>query len=85
LRFIRLEDDKRIQDRAGTSTKSDYKQGSSFKNNKSKPYTRTDNHNVHADEEDEDDEDYPLISEYCFSVDTGGLMLDLQGLGEKAR
>ena len=37
-------------------------------------------------EEDEDnDEDYPKLTEYCFSVDTAGLMFAMQDLGEKAR
>ncbi|KAJ0782054.1 hypothetical protein HanLR1_Chr01g0003741 [Helianthus annuus] len=68
LRFIRLEDDKRIQERQVGSSKQE-KQGSSFKSNKFKSYNRTDNQNVHAVDQEEDDEDYPPISEYCFSVD----------------
>ncbi|KAJ0874581.1 putative retrotransposon gag domain, aspartic peptidase domain superfamily [Helianthus annuus] len=76
LRFIRLEDDKRIQER---------QVGSSFKNNKFKSYHRNDNQNVHAVDQEEDDEDYPPISEYCFSVDNHELILAMQNLGEKAR
>ncbi|KAJ0681164.1 hypothetical protein HanPI659440_Chr16g0632671 [Helianthus annuus] len=67
LRFIRLEDDKRIQERLAGSSKQE-KQGSSFKNNKFKSYDKSDNQNVHAVEQEEDDDDYPPISEYCFSV-----------------
>ncbi|KAJ0480897.1 putative retrotransposon gag domain-containing protein [Helianthus annuus] len=66
LRFIRLEDDKRIQERQVGSSKQE-KQGSSFKNNKFKSYHRNDNQNVHAIDQEEDHEDYPPISEYCFS------------------
>ncbi|KAF5773503.1 putative retrotransposon gag domain, aspartic peptidase domain superfamily [Helianthus annuus] len=84
LRFIRLEDDKRIQERQVRSSKQE-KQGSSFKSNKFKSYNRTDNQNVHAVDQDEDDEDYPPISEYCFSVDNHELILAMQNLGEKAR
>ncbi|KAF5764919.1 putative retrotransposon gag domain-containing protein [Helianthus annuus] len=65
LRFIRLEDDKRIQERQVGSSKQE-KQGSSFKSNRFKSYNRTDNQNVHAVDQEEDDEDYPPISEYCF-------------------
>ncbi|KAJ0681775.1 putative retrotransposon gag domain-containing protein [Helianthus annuus] len=84
LRFIRLEDDKRIQERQVGSSKQE-KQGSSFKSNKFKSYHRNDNQNVHAVDQEEDDEDYPPISEYCFSVDNHELILAMQNLGEKAR
>ncbi|KAF5802492.1 putative aspartic peptidase domain superfamily [Helianthus annuus] len=84
LRFIRLEDDKRIQERQVGSSKQE-KQGSSFKNNKFKSYHRNDNQNVHVVDQEEDDEDYPPISEYCFSVDNHELILAMQNLGEKAR
>ncbi|KAM0025726.1 putative retrotransposon gag domain, aspartic peptidase domain superfamily [Helianthus debilis subsp. tardiflorus] len=84
LRFIRLEDDKRIQERQVGSSKQE-KQGSSFKSNKFKSYNRTDNQNVHAVDQEEDDEDYPPISEYCFSVDSHELILAMPNLGGKAR
>ncbi|KAJ0861980.1 putative retrotransposon gag domain-containing protein [Helianthus annuus] len=84
LRFIRLEDDKRIQERQAGSSKQE-KQGSSFKSNRFKSYNRNDNQNVHAVDQEEDDEDYPPISEYCFSVDNYELILAMQNLGEKAR
>ncbi|KAJ0861988.1 putative retrotransposon gag domain, aspartic peptidase domain superfamily [Helianthus annuus] len=84
LRFIRLEDDKRIQERQVGSSKQE-KQGSSFRSNKFKSYHRNDNQNVHAVDQEEDDEDYPPISEYCFSVDNHELILAMQNLGEKAR
>ncbi|XP_022007254.2 uncharacterized protein LOC110906428 [Helianthus annuus] len=44
-----------------------------------------DNQNVDVVEQDEDEEEYPKISEYCFSVDNSELMLTLQNSGEKAR
>ncbi|KAJ0525835.1 putative retrotransposon gag domain, aspartic peptidase domain superfamily [Helianthus annuus] len=84
LRFIQLEDDKRIQERQVGSSKPE-KQGSSFKSNKFKSYHRNENKNVHAVDQEEDDEDYPPISEYCFSVDNHELILAMQNLGEKAR
>ncbi|KAJ0735658.1 putative retrotransposon gag domain-containing protein [Helianthus annuus] len=84
LRFIRLEDDKRIQERLAGSSKQE-KQGYSFKNNKFKSYNRSDNQNVRAIDQEEDDEDYPPISEYCFSVDNNELILAMQNLGDKAR
>ncbi|KAJ0734063.1 putative retrotransposon gag domain, aspartic peptidase domain superfamily [Helianthus annuus] len=84
LRFIRLEDDKRIQERQAGFSKQE-KQGSSFKSNRFKSYNRNDNQNVHAVDQEEDDEDYPPISEYCFSVDNHELILAMQNLGEKAR
>ncbi|MFS7922007.1 putative retrotransposon gag domain-containing protein [Helianthus anomalus] len=84
LRFIRLEDDKRIQERQVGSSKQE-KQGSSFKSNKFKSYRRNENQNVHTVDQEEDDEDYPPISEYCFSVDNHELILAMQNLGEKAR
>ncbi|KAJ0845440.1 putative retrotransposon gag domain-containing protein [Helianthus annuus] len=62
LRFIRLEDDKRIQERQVGSSKPE-KQGSSFKSNKFKSYHRNENKNVHAVDQEEDDEDYPPISD----------------------
>jgi hypothetical protein len=81
-----LEDDRKIQDRLYGSSRQDQhekRQGSSYKG--SKPYSRPDNQNVHAVEYDEDDEEYPKISDYCFSVDVGGLLLAMQDLGERAR
>ncbi|KAK1423949.1 hypothetical protein QVD17_19260 [Tagetes erecta] len=60
LRFIRLEDNKKIQDRIGSTIKQEHqdkKQGSLFKNNKTKPYFKHDNQNVHVVEYDEDEEE----------------------------
>ncbi|KAK9050700.1 hypothetical protein SSX86_030330 [Deinandra increscens subsp. villosa] len=58
LRFIRLEDDKKIHQRLDVPK---------------------------YDPNNDDDEEYPKVSEYCFSVDIGGLMCAMQDLGEKAR
>ncbi|XP_022007355.1 uncharacterized protein LOC110906549 [Helianthus annuus] len=41
--------------------------------------------NIHAVDQDEDEEEYPRISEICFSVDNSELMLALENLGEKTR
>ncbi|KAD3640093.1 hypothetical protein E3N88_29316 [Mikania micrantha] len=89
LRFIRLEDDKEIQKRITTTPPND--QGKrkldspTNKSFKSKPYYKADNHKINSVDEDEDDEEYPRISEYCFSVDIPELMCPMQDLGEKAR
>ncbi|XP_021992015.1 uncharacterized protein LOC110888818 [Helianthus annuus] len=88
IRFIRLKDDKRIQDKLSGSTKHEYndkKQGSFYKNNRLKSYYKPDNQNVHVVDQYKDEEEYPRISEYCFSIDNSELMLALQNLGEKAR
>ncbi|XP_076913902.1 uncharacterized protein LOC143572710 [Bidens hawaiensis] len=88
LRFIRLEYDKSVQERLGASIKHEQlskKHGSSYRNNNSYPYSKFNNQNVHAVEEDEDEEEYPRISNYYFSVDTPGLICTIRDLGEKAR
>ena len=36
-------------------------------------------------EQEEDDQDYPPISEYCFSADNNELILSMQSLGDKVR
>ena len=85
LRFIRLEDDKKINRRIDvpkyehTSRKYDSPQ-----KNYRKPYNKQDSPKINAIEEDEEEE-YPKISDYCFSVDTPSLICALQDLGEKAR
>jgi hypothetical protein len=88
MRFIRLEDDKKTQERLTASTypeTQDRNQGSSFKNNRPKLYSRSDKQSIHVVQDEEDDEEYPKISEYCFSIDVSGLRLAMQDLGEKAR
>ncbi|KAI3695247.1 hypothetical protein L1987_78239 [Smallanthus sonchifolius] len=40
---------------------------------------------VNAVEDDEEEEEYPKLSEYCFSVDTNGLLYAIRDLGDKAR
>ncbi|XP_021990920.1 uncharacterized protein LOC110887651 [Helianthus annuus] len=52
--------------------------------NRSKPYAKNDNKRVNA-VKDEDEEEYPELSEYCFSVNIPELMYAMQGLGDKAR
>ncbi|KAD6796232.1 hypothetical protein E3N88_07128 [Mikania micrantha] len=89
LRFIILEDDKEIQKRITTTPPND--QGKrkldspTSKSFKSKPYYKANYHKINLVDEDEDDEEYPKISDYCFSVDIPELMCAMQDLGEKAR
>ncbi|XP_076960954.1 uncharacterized protein LOC143637445 [Bidens hawaiensis] len=85
LRFIRLEDDKKnskadIPKYDQTNRKFE----SPGKSYRAKPYYKPANPKINAVDE-ENDEEYPKISEYCFSVDIGGLMCAMQDLCEKAR
>ncbi|KAI3824953.1 hypothetical protein L1987_06426 [Smallanthus sonchifolius] len=54
-----------------------------FKPYRSKPYSKLDNHRINVVEDDEDEE--PRLSEYCFSIYTMALLFAMQDLGEKAR
>ncbi|KAI3704181.1 hypothetical protein L1987_74396 [Smallanthus sonchifolius] len=89
LRFIRLEDDKKIQQRMDAPTS--YSQPNRktetapFKPYISKPYSKPDNHRINVVEDDEVEEEYPKFSEYYFSLDTTGLLYAMQDLGDKAR
>ncbi|XP_076895161.1 uncharacterized protein LOC143547678 [Bidens hawaiensis] len=88
LRLIRLEEDQMIQDQLNTPTKNEFqdrRQGSYYRNNNSKPYSKPNNQKINVVEEEEDDEDCLKISNYCFSVDMGGVMLVVRNLGDKAR
>ncbi|KAK9073783.1 hypothetical protein SSX86_006377 [Deinandra increscens subsp. villosa] len=87
LRFIRLEDDKRIHQRLEVPKydPNSKKAESPGKPYRSRPYSKPENHKVNAVDQDDDEEEYPKVSEYCFSVDIGGLMCAMQDLGEKAR
>jgi hypothetical protein len=87
IRFIRLEDDKKLHKKLDIPKNdlSNKKSESPGKQYRNRPYPKNDNHRVNAIDEDSDDEDYPLVSEYCFSTDTTGLMCAMQDLGEKAR
>ena len=86
LRFIRLEDDKKVHTRlAIPQYESTNRKAESPTKPKAKPYTRPDKFRINAIEDEEDDEIYPNISDYCFSVDAGGLMCAMRDLGEKAR
>ncbi|KAL4553980.1 hypothetical protein LXL04_039903 [Taraxacum kok-saghyz] len=86
IRFIRLEEDKEIQRKSNAPTsyahpnrKTD--SSSSQRSFKAKP----DTHWVNALEEDVEEEEFPKITDYCFSVDTSGLLYAMQDLGDKAR
>ncbi|KAK9077953.1 hypothetical protein SSX86_002010 [Deinandra increscens subsp. villosa] len=84
LRFIRLGDDKKIQKRSDVSKPESSSRitDSPGKQQRSKPYYRNDNHRVNAVEDEEDEEDFPKVSDYCFSVDVSGLLCALQDLDD---
>ncbi|KAJ0501800.1 hypothetical protein HanHA300_Chr11g0405291 [Helianthus annuus] len=87
LRYIRLEDNKKMQERMNASStyeSTNRKSESSYKPYRSKPYGRNDSKKVNAIK-DEDPEEYPELSEYCFAVNIPELMYAMQGLGDKAR
>ncbi|KAK1432045.1 hypothetical protein QVD17_08934 [Tagetes erecta] len=86
LRFIRLEDDKKIHQKLEIPKyeSSNRKSDSPHKRYRSKPYNKQDSPRINAVEE-EDEEEYPKISDYCFSVDTSNLLCAMQDLGDKAR
>ncbi|KAL4582843.1 hypothetical protein LXL04_007404 [Taraxacum kok-saghyz] len=89
LRFIRLEEDKMIQKKLmspGSYEQPNRKSySSSQRSYKSKPYNRKESQKVKTLEDEENDEDYPKISDYSFSVDTTGLIYAIQDIGDKAR
>src|ERR1043165_8621190 len=87
LRFIRLEDDKKIQERIESSSKYNHpnrKSTPTYEPYKHKPYARPDNKKVNV-VEDDDEDDCPKLSDYCFSVDVTRLMYAMKDLGDKAR
>ena len=90
LRFIRLEEDKEIQRKSSTPTSYDHPNrkidsSSSQRSFKAKPYSKPDHHRVNALGEEIEEEGFPKITDYCFSVDISGLLFAMQDLGEKAR
>ena len=77
LRFIRLEEDRKIQQRIDGSSEYDNpnrKSESSSKYYRSKPYSRNDGKKVNFIDDDEDDEEYPKLTDYCFSVSTSEII-----------
>ncbi|KAI3744710.1 hypothetical protein L1987_57801 [Smallanthus sonchifolius] len=60
-------------------------ESSSFKTHRSKPYSRADNHRINVMEDDEEEENYPKLTDYCFPDDVSELMYVMQDLGDKAR
>ena len=90
LRFIRLEEDKEIQRKSSAPTSYDHPNrksdsSSSQRSFKAKPYSKPDHHRVNALGEEIEEEGFPKITDYCFSVDISGLLFAMQDLGEKAR
>ncbi|KAL4591274.1 hypothetical protein LXL04_004232 [Taraxacum kok-saghyz] len=57
---------------------------SSQRSFKTKPYSKHDHYRVNAPEEEGEDEEFPKIIDYCFSVDVSALFA-MQVLGDKAR
>lgn len=58
---------------------------STHKSYKAKPYSIPLNHRVNALEEKEEDEDYPKIFDYYFSINVLGLLYAIQDIGNKIR
>jgi hypothetical protein len=58
---------------------------SSQRSFKAKPYSEPDHHRANALEEEIEEEEFPKIIDYCFSVDVSGLLYAMQDLGDKTR
>jgi hypothetical protein len=76
LRFIRLEEDQKIQQRIEGSSYNNpnRKSESSFKDYRSKPYSKNDNNKLNLVGNDEDEEEYPKLTYYCFSINNPELI-----------
>ena len=90
IRFIRLEEDIEIQRKSGTPTSYDHPNrktdsSSSQRSFKAKPYSKPDSHRINALEEDVEEVEFPKITDYCFSVDTSGLLYAMQDLGDEGQ
>ncbi|XP_076916053.1 uncharacterized protein LOC143575619 [Bidens hawaiensis] len=87
LRFIKLEENRMIQQRLDGSSSNNHpnrkSDSPSSKPYRPKPYSM--NNRVNMVDDDKDDESYPKLHDYCFSVDIPGLMCTMQDLGENAR
>lgn len=83
LIFISLDEDKKIYKRMKTSYDHPNRKNksSSEKSYKDKPYSIPKRHRVNALE----DQNYPKISNYCFSVNILGLLCITQKIRDKAR
>src|ERR1043165_9021162 len=87
LRFIRLEDNKKLQERIETSSRyndPNRKSTSTYEPYKHEPYARPDNKKFNV-VEDDDKEDCHKRLDYCCFVDVSGLMYAMKDLGDKAR
>ncbi|KAK9080783.1 hypothetical protein SSX86_000541 [Deinandra increscens subsp. villosa] len=91
LRFIRLEEDRKIQEKAdvvpGYGSSNRKLEPSHSRSQRPKPYSKPDNPRVNRVDqgEDEDDEEYPTFNEFYFATDIAGVINAMQDLGDKAR
>ncbi|KAK9065007.1 hypothetical protein SSX86_016390 [Deinandra increscens subsp. villosa] len=91
LRFIRLEEDRKIQEKAdvvpGYGSSNRKSEPAHPRSQRPKPYSKPDNPRVNRVDqgEDEDDEEYPTFNEFCFATDIAGVINAMQDLGDKAR
>ena len=58
---------------------------SSQRSFKAKPYSKPDHHRANDLEEEIEEEEFPKIIDYCFSVDVSGLLYAMQDHGDKTR
>ena len=89
LRFIWIEEDREIQKRSNPSNQYENTnrkaESSTSRSYKSKLHSKSDHHRVNALEDEEEEEELPKITDYCFSVDVLGVIHVLQDLGYRAR
>ena len=89
LRFIRLEEDKEVQNRSSSSSQFENPnrktKSSAPRSYKSKPYSKLGPYRVNALEDEGVEGEPPDITDYCFSVDVFGLIHAIQDLRDKAR
>ena len=95
MQHIRVEEDKKVQETfykkaVGTSDPPTSRKietsHSHHRSNRGKPYSRPETHKINSiDDDNEPDEEFPAISDYCFAVDIAGVMNKLHDLGDKTR
>lgn len=89
LMFIRLEEGEEIQKR--TSSLNSYENpirkadSLAHKSYKPNPYSKHGHHMVNALEDEKEEDEFPMITEYCFTMDVSGLIIAMQDLVKKAR
>lgn len=87
--FIKLEEDKKIQKRSNPPNSYDKPNrnadSSAQRSYKLKPYSKPDHHRVNALKDEGEEDDFPKIFDYCFSMDVTGIIYVMQDLGDKTR